>query len=58
MKDVLLILCVGAAFLAGFPLMKRVDRWINSHVVPPEEDAPDGNEAGSPDRTKKDDGMR
>ena len=47
MKDALLILCVGAVFLAGFPLMKRLDRWLNGHVAPPEdapgEDAPQGS---------------
>ena len=36
----MLIVCVGAAFLAGFPLMKRLDLWLNRHVAPPEEDAP------------------
>ena len=40
MRDALLIVCVGAAFLAGFPLMKRLDRWLNRHVAPPKEDAP------------------
>ncbi len=47
MKDALLILCVGAVFLAGFPLMKRLDRWLNGHIAPPEdapgEDAPQGS---------------
>lgn len=53
MKDVLLILCVGAAFLAGFPLMKRLDRWLNRCVKPSQEES-DAEDAGSPDETGDD----
>lgn len=48
MKDFLLFLCVIAAALAGFSLMNRIDRFIDSHVVSPDED---GEECSGEDGT-------
>lgn len=37
MKDGLLLLSVLAMMLAGFPLMRWIDRLIDETIVPPEE---------------------
>lgn len=39
MKDGLLLLSVLAMLLAGFPLMRWIDRLIGETMVPPEENA-------------------
>ena len=38
MKGLLILLSVAAAVAAGFPLMRRLDAFLDAHAVPPDEE--------------------
>ena len=43
MKSLLILLSVAAAVAAGFPLMRRLDAFLDAHAVPPDEEDESGD---------------
>ena len=43
MKSLLILLSVAAAVAAGFPLMRRLDAFLDDHVTPPDEEDDSGD---------------
>ena len=43
MKGLMILLSVAAVAAAGFPLMRRLDAFLDAHAVPPDEEDDSGD---------------